>query len=86
MEAMLRWVCPSNGTKRRERRESKSSAGEIKAQSMTLEALAKKIGISRNSMSAKLNGRTQFNADEIEKICMALGISDPERKVEIFLS
>lgn len=60
--------------------------GEIKAQGMTLEALAKKIGISRNSMSAKLNGRTQFNADEIEKICMALGISDPERKVEIFLS
>lgn len=60
--------------------------GEIIAKGLTLEGLAKKIGISRNSMSAKLNGRTQFNADEIEKICTALGICDSERKVEIFLS
>lgn len=60
--------------------------GEITAKGMTLMSLAKKIGISRNSMSAKINGRTQFNAWEIEKICDVLEIRDPGRKVEIFLT
>ena len=60
--------------------------GAIIAQGLTMQSVAQKIGISRNSMSARMNGKVPFNADEIEKLCVLLGISDPVKKVEIFLS
>ena len=37
-------------------------------------------------MSARMNGKVPFNADEIEKLCALLDISDPVKKVEIFLT
>ncbi|MBP3509189.1 helix-turn-helix domain-containing protein [Oscillibacter sp.] len=60
--------------------------GAIIAQGLTMQSAAQKIGISRNSMSARMNGKVPFNADEIEKLCALLDISDPVKKVEIFLT
>ena len=52
----------------------------------TMKEVAKQTGMSRNSLSNKINGRYEFNADEVIKLCDLLGIVDPARKVEIFLS
>lgn len=48
--------------------------------------LAKEIGISPNTMSAKLNGRSPFDTIEIERICTVLGITSNREKADIFLS
>jgi len=48
--------------------------------------LAQEIGISKNTMSAKVNGKSSFDTVEIEKICYALGISSTSEKADIFLS
>lgn len=49
-------------------------------------SLAKKIQISENSLSSKLNGRTEFSAKEIVDICNALSITSSKEKADIFLS
>lgn len=49
-------------------------------------SLAKKIHISENSLSSKLNGRTEFSAKEIVDICNALSITSGKEKADIFLS
>lgn len=60
--------------------------GEIVMNGFTMKEVAKQTGMSRNSLSNKINGRYEFNADEVIKLCDLLGIVDPARKVEIFLS
>lgn len=60
--------------------------GAIVAQNMTMQQAAKLIGISRNSMSMRMNGKVPFNADEIERLCDLLNITEPSQKVEIFLT
>ena len=52
----------------------------------TQRTLAEKVGVSVNTISAKLNRRIPFNTDEIEKICEVLSITDPAEKVQIFLA
>ena len=47
--------------------------------------LARKIGMSPNTMSSRDNGKSEFNADEIDKICDELNIEDDHLKVKIFL-
>ena len=47
--------------------------------------LAQKIGISRNTLSAKINGKRPFNTDEILDICNILGIMGNDEKINIFL-
>ena len=49
-------------------------------------ALAKKLGISKNTVNAKLNGKGHFDTEQVSEICKILGIDDPEKKVEIFLA
>lgn len=49
-------------------------------------SLAKEIGMSRNTLSSKLNGKTPFNTDEIERICDKLGIIDNAERAAIFLT
>lgn len=56
------------------------------ARGYTQEELAKKIGISANTLSSRLLGASSFNVDEIDKICEVLGITSNEQKVDIFLS
>jgi len=48
--------------------------------------LAKATGICKNSINAKINGKSMFNCDEVDAVCKALQISDPVMKAEIFLS
>lgn len=60
-------------------------AGAIASAGLTQRELAKKIGISKNTFSAKMNGKSFFNTDEIDKICNELLICDNIEKVDIFL-
>lgn len=53
---------------------------------MSQAELAKICGVTENTLSNKLQGRTEFKADEIVKICEALGIQDAETRNDIFLT
>lgn len=47
--------------------------------------LAEAIGISKNTMSSKVNGKSCFDVNQVDMICRVLGIIDPNRKADIFL-
>ncbi len=49
-------------------------------------ALSKKLNISANSLSSKINGHSKFNIDEATELCKLLNIVDDTKKVCIFLS
>jgi len=48
--------------------------------------LASAIGICKNALNAKVNGKSPFTCDEVIAVCKALQINDPAVMVEIFLS
>ena len=48
--------------------------------------MADKIGVSKNTFCAKINGKGFFNTQEISDICDILGIEDGSEKAEIFLA
>ena len=52
----------------------------------TQERLAKAIGITSNTLSAKILGRSYFDTEEIDRICEVLSIVDNNEKAEIFLA
>ena len=60
--------------------------GEIAARGYTLRELANLSGISRTSLSAKINGKRPFDTDEVVRLCEVLGITDPVKKIDIFLT
>ena len=60
--------------------------GAIARAGMTQEKLAAAIGISGNTLSAKILGRSFFDTDEIDKICTVLSITDNGEKANIFLA
>ncbi len=47
--------------------------------------LAQILGVSKNTVNAKLNGRVPFDTVEATEICKILNIKDDGVKVEIFL-
>ena len=53
---------------------------------MSQSELAKRCGITENTLTNKLQGRTEFKADEIIKICEALNIKDAETRNDLFLT
>ena len=53
---------------------------------MTQEKLAEAIGISSNTLTAKLLGRSYFDTEEIDRICDVLSITDNNEKADIFLA
>lgn len=59
--------------------------GKIVAAGYTQGSLAKALNMSKNTLSSKINGRYQFNSDEIIAICRLLSIEDNNEKVSIFL-
>lgn len=59
---------------------------EIAAREMTYREVAEKAGISKSTFSAKINGKRPFDVDEVLRIVDVLGITDNQRKVEIFLT
>ena len=52
--------------------------GRIKEFGYTQEGVAEAIGISKTTMSLKLNNKAAFTQPEVEKIRKALGIADEE--------
>lgn len=52
---------------------------------LTHEELAKRIGMSKNTLSSKLNGKGYFNTEQIDRICEELNIVDDREKINIFL-
>ena len=59
--------------------------GKIVAAGYNQRGLAEKVGMSANSLNAKINGKKKFDTDEVFKICEALNITDPSEKCNIFL-
>ena len=53
---------------------------------MTQEKLAAAIGITSNTLTAKMLGRSFFDTEEIDRICDALSITDNNEKADIFLA
>lgn len=60
--------------------------GKLAENGMSQNVLASVIGISPNSMSAKINGKSSFNLVQVEKICAALHIDNMDERADIFLS
>jgi DNA-binding Xre family transcriptional regulator len=58
----------------------------LKEKNMKQKELAAAIGISRQSMSYKINNNREFVPSEIEKICSILGITDLEQRQAIFFA
>lgn len=52
---------------------------------MTQKSLAKELGISKNTLNAKICGHIPFNTRDICAICNLLGITSAEDKSDIFL-
>lgn len=60
--------------------------GKIVEAGFNQRTLAHELNMSINTLSAKINGRSQFNTCEIDKVCDALQIADLTDRAEIFLS
>lgn len=58
----------------------------IVGKGMTQKKLAEQIGMSKNTINSKINGRGKFDTEEIDKICEVLNIESDKEKVLIFLS
>lgn len=60
--------------------------GKIIEAGFTQRALAAQMGMTKNTLNNKVNGKTPFNLDEAEKLCAILGIRDDAEKAQIFLT
>lgn len=52
----------------------------------TQDTLAAELNMSANTMSSRVNGKSCFDTDEIDRICDILGITDNMEKAAIFLA
>lgn len=59
--------------------------GAIASAGYTQRSLAPLVNMSENSLNAKVNGRKDFTLSEVFALCQTLAITDPEKKVNIFL-
>jgi len=60
--------------------------GKIAEAGFSQRSLAEALGMSKNTLNAKVNGKVPFNTVEIELICKALRIHDVTEKATIFLT
>ena len=60
--------------------------GAIARAGFTQRSLANSMGISKNTLNSKINGKGYFDIQQIDLMCEVLGISDDKEKIEIFLS
>lgn len=65
---------------------TKKLKGRIIEAGYTQASLAPLVGMSVNSLNAKINGKAKLYCDEVDALCAVLGIHDTAEKVEIFLS
>ena len=47
---------------------------------------AERLGMSKNTLNAKLNGKAKISTEEAKAMCEILGIATEKEKVEIFLN
>lgn len=64
---------------------SKMLSDEIAASGITITAIARKIGITREGFYKKLNNETEFKASEIAALQKILGLSN-EKRDKIFFA
>ena len=57
----------------------------IERSGFTQTRLAYELGMSKNTLNLKVNGKLRMNIQEAEMICTKLGITDPHEKADIFL-
>lgn len=60
--------------------------GAVARVGITEKELANRIGMSKNTLSSRVNGKSNFDTDEIDKICIELHIENDSEKVKIFLA
>lgn len=60
--------------------------GAMAEKGISQRKLANALGVSKNTVNAKINGKGHFDTEQASQICEILGIVEPERKAEIFLS
>lgn len=60
--------------------------GKIVEAGYSQRSLAKELGMSKNTLNSKVNGKIPFNTVEIELICKKLDIHDGAEKAAIFLN
>lgn len=58
--------------------------GKIVEAGYSQRSLALELGMSKNTLNSKVNGKIPFNTVEIERICDKLGIHDVAEKASIF--
>lgn len=59
--------------------------GKMAEKGYSQRSLAAALGISKNTLNAKVNGKVPFNTLEVAKICEVLEIREGSEKVAIFL-
>lgn len=60
--------------------------GAIVSAGYTQRTLANMLGMSKNTVNAKINGKSRITMDEVDKICEILSITDIKEKSDIFLT
>ena len=60
--------------------------GAMVAAGFTQITFAKELGMSKNTLNAKLNGKAKISTDEASKMCDVLKIEDENDKCQIFLT
>lgn len=58
--------------------------GKIVASGNTQSVIAKKMGLSETSLSAKINGKARFYSDEVLKMCDIIGVESADELAKIF--
>lgn len=58
----------------------------IKNSGLKLEYIAEQLGITRFSLSKKIENVTEFKTSEVQKMCEVLQITDPKAKEAIFFA
>lgn len=59
--------------------------GKMVESGYTQKSLAVELGMSENTLGSRINGRSPFDTNEIDKICELCKIQDPIEKATIFL-
>ncbi len=52
---------------------------------MNQKTLARRLGVSLNTLSSRMTGKSYFTLEEIERLCDVLEIRDPSEIMRIFL-
>lgn len=60
--------------------------GLLAEKNISQRELAQMLGMNKNTVNSKINGKTPFDTGEATKICEILDITDNNKKVEIFLT